>query len=143
MQLKHMYVNAANFYVEAFQTRPELANDLRLGHRFDAACAAALAGTTPGEDTASLEETDRRIWREQARHWLEEDLAQWAKLAASDKAADRVQTRAVLLRWKLERHLAAVRGKEALLKLQEAERGLWQKLWDDVDGVVILSNQKK
>jgi tetratricopeptide (TPR) repeat protein len=143
LQFKHRYVDAGNFFAVAFHGRPELANDLRTGNRFDAACAAALAGTVKGEGSAPLEETDRRIWREQARSWLEEDLALWTKLATSDRAADRVRTRAVLQHWKLERSLAGVRGKEALSKLPDSERPLWQKLWDDVDGVVSLSNQKK
>ncbi len=140
---KHLYNNATKFYADAFGIRPELANDLRLGHRFDAACAAALAGNGEGKDVASFTAIDRQTRREQARRWLAEDLALWTKLAASDKPMDRAQTRAALLRWKQERHLAGVRDKDALAKLSENERAVWQKLWDDVDALMSQLRQKK
>jgi tetratricopeptide (TPR) repeat protein len=133
---KHLYVSAGVFYAEAFGARPELANDLRNTNRFDAACAAALAGTGQGEDVAALQERDKQVWRERARHWLEEDLAQWSKLAASDKPPDRAMTRAAMFRWKQERYLAGIRNKDALQKLPEGERAVFQKLWDDVDAVL-------
>jgi tetratricopeptide (TPR) repeat protein len=133
---KHMYVNAGVFFAEAFGNRPELSNDLRNTNRYDAACAAALAGTGQGEDVAALQERDKQVWRERARHWLEEDLTLWSKLAASDKAADRALTRAAMFRWKQERYLAGIRNKDALLKLPEGERAVFQKLWDDVDAVL-------
>jgi hypothetical protein len=134
---KHMYVNAGVFFAEAFGARPELANDLlRNTNRFDAACAAALAGTGQGEDVAALQERDKQVWRERARHWLEEDLAQWGKLAASDKVGDRALARAAMFRWKQERHLAGIRNKDALQSLPEGERPVFQKLWDDVDAVL-------
>jgi tetratricopeptide (TPR) repeat protein len=133
---KHMYMNAGVFFAEAFGNRPELVGDLRNTNRFDAACAAALAGTGQGEDVAALQERDKQVWRERARHWLEEDLAQWSKLAASDNAADRALTRAAMFRWKQERYLAGIRNKDALLRLPEGERPVFQKLWDDVDVVL-------
>jgi hypothetical protein len=83
-----------------------------------------------------LQERDKQVWRERARHWLEEDLAQWSKLAASDKPPDRALARAAMLRWKQERYLAGIRNKDALQKLPESERTVFQKLWDDVDAVL-------
>jgi tetratricopeptide (TPR) repeat protein len=133
---KHLYVNAGVFYAEAFGARPELANDVRNNNRFDAACAAALAGTGQGDDVAALQERDKQVWRERARHWLEEDLAQWNKLAASDNPDDRAMTRAAMFRWKQERYLVGIRNKDALQKLPEGERDVLQKLWDDVDVVL-------
>ena len=41
------------------------------------------------------------------------------------------------------RNLAAVRNKEALQKLPEAERDEWQKFWEDVDGALNQLKQKK
>ncbi len=141
--LKHQFNNAAVFYAEAFNLRPEVANDLRLGYRFDAACAAALAGAGQGEDVASFQELDRQRQRTQARHWLQDDLGLWTKLAASDKGVDRALARAAMLRWKQERAFAGVRGKDALQKLNEGERVAWQKFWDDVDGLVKQLRQQK
>src|SRR5204863_1509606 len=43
-EYKKRYAAAERFYAEAFEAKPELAKDLRNGHRYNAACAAALAG---------------------------------------------------------------------------------------------------
>jgi tetratricopeptide (TPR) repeat protein len=139
---KHLYVNAAVFYGNAFDKRPELA-DVRTHNRLEAACAAVLAGTAQGEDNASLSDRARLGWRERARGWLEEDLAQWAKIASSGKWADRQFVRAGLLAMKQERDLSAVRNKDALQKLTESERALWQKFWEDVDALLNQLKQKK
>jgi hypothetical protein len=37
---------AARWYSEAFAAQPKLADDLNAGHRYEAACAAALAGVS-------------------------------------------------------------------------------------------------
>jgi len=141
--LKHLYNTSAVFYAEAFNNRPEMATDLRAGNRFDAACAAAMAGSGQGEDVASFQELDRHNRREQSRRWLEEDLALWTKIAASDKSADRTMVRAALLRWQQDPHLIGVRNKDALQKLLEPERSQWLKFWDDVEGVLNQMRQKK
>jgi len=143
LHYKHMYATAAVFYGDAFAVRPELANDLALENRFDAARAAVLAGTGQGEDNSPLSNLDRQTWRERARNWLKENLADLAKLAASDKVAARQAARYALLRWKQERDLRAVRNKEALEKLAEGERVVWQKFWDEVDAVLQQTRQKK
>jgi eukaryotic-like serine/threonine-protein kinase len=53
---------------------PQLAEDLRAGRRFNAACAAALAGCGRGDDGARLTEPELTALREQAREWLQLDL---------------------------------------------------------------------
>src|SRR5262249_6257908 len=58
---------AARFYAEAFAADPKLADDLRTGARYYAACAAALAGCGRGKDAKSLDEKERGRLRQQAR----------------------------------------------------------------------------
>ena len=41
---------AARFYEEAFAAQPKLADDLGAAHRYNAACAAALAGCGQSKD---------------------------------------------------------------------------------------------
>ena len=57
---------AARLYSDAFATDPLLAEDLRAGHRFQAARAAALAGCGLGLDGTKLSMAERTPWRRQA-----------------------------------------------------------------------------
>ena len=63
---KH-YATAARLYAEALAATPQLTEDLRAGHRFNAARAAALAGGGHGDDVAGLGEPEREALRKQAR----------------------------------------------------------------------------
>ncbi len=56
---KQHYAAAARFYGEAFAEKPQLADDLSTGNRYNAACAAALAGCGRGKDAGSLDEMER------------------------------------------------------------------------------------
>src|SRR5262249_31542578 len=51
-------------------------------HRYNAACAAALAAAGEGSDGSTLGELDRLSWRVQASVWLRADLAAWAAALA-------------------------------------------------------------
>ncbi|MHC4941159.1 MAG: serine/threonine-protein kinase [Planctomycetota bacterium] len=73
------HATSARFYKEAFGREPKLAADFRSGGRYNAACAAALAGqhaqarTWLREDVdlmKTLPRTARRAIRERARHAL-------------------------------------------------------------------------
>src|SRR5262249_981909 len=99
-------------------------------HRYDAACYAALAAAGQGRDAGALDEKEKTRLRQQALGWLNADLAHWSKEATSAKPADRDLVRQRLQHWKQDTDLAGVRG-AALAQLPEAERQLWQKLWDD------------
>ena len=92
---KH-YATAARLYAEALAATPQLTEDLRAGHRFNAARAAALAGGGHGDDAAGLGEPERAGLRKQARNWLRLDLAAWAKKVDTGTAADRIQARKTL-----------------------------------------------
>src|SRR5262249_46971623 len=68
--LKRLHHQAAPFYEKAFADHPSLAADLEKGHRYEAACAAALVGAGQARDAAKLHAPQRARWRKQALDWL-------------------------------------------------------------------------
>jgi tetratricopeptide (TPR) repeat protein/predicted Ser/Thr protein kinase len=107
---KKLYADSARLYGEAVAEDPALADDPRNGLRYDAACAAAMAGS-----------------RAQALAWLRADLA------AHANGADRAATLRTLEQWAKDPDLASVRDR--IDDLPEAEREGWKKLWADVDAL--------
>jgi tetratricopeptide (TPR) repeat protein len=128
---KH-YAAAARFYGEAFASQPGLAENLAAGHRYNAACAAALAGCGEGQDAAALDEKERGQLRRQALDWLRTDLEAWRRLPTKEPDKARLGVTQQMSHWLSDPDFAGVRGPEALAKLPEAERPAWQKLWQDV-----------
>jgi serine/threonine-protein kinase len=133
-QAKHLHRAAARFYTEAFAAQPRLADDLQAGHRYNAACVAALA--TGGAGAAKLGDKERADLRRQVLDWLRADLKAWAQ------ATDQVLVQRTLQHWQKDTDLASVRDKEALAKLPPAERDAWQKLWTDVADLLTKSAGK-
>jgi serine/threonine-protein kinase len=129
---KQCYAASARLYRGAFAAGPQLATDLGKARRYNAACAAALAGCGQGKDAAGLDTKGRAAWRRQALAWLRADLAARDKLAPRNKAA----VRQTMLHWRQDSDFAGVRDKEMLDRLPEAERAAWQKLWADVDALL-------
>jgi serine/threonine-protein kinase len=74
------YAAAARLLAEAFEVQPAFAKDVKVGHRYDAARAAALAGCGKGRDTPPLGGQERARWRAQALTWLKAELAGFRKL---------------------------------------------------------------
>jgi serine/threonine-protein kinase len=128
---KKQYVAAARFYAEAFATQPALASDLRAPHRYDAACAAALAGCGRGRDGKALGDKERARLRWQALRWLRADLEQYAPFVDNGPAPALTSIKQRLQRWQEDTDFARVRG-DALTRLPQAEREAWAKLWADV-----------
>jgi serine/threonine protein kinase/Flp pilus assembly protein TadD len=131
--LKRLHGAAVRFYADAFAAEPPLAE--RLGpHRYNAACAAALAGCGQGKEADRLDDKERARLRRQALDWLRADLAAWGRLL--DKGPDQARAAARLIKvlqsWPADADFAGVRGPEALAKLPESERRPWQQFWDDV-----------
>ncbi len=123
----------ASLYADAFAVAPLLAEDVRSGHRFTAARAAALAGCGRGEDAASLDQEEQTRWRKRALAWLKLDVAAWAKKVDSGAAADRVLVRQRLTAWRTDPDLTGVSESGALNKLSALERKEWLVLWKEVD----------
>jgi serine/threonine-protein kinase len=130
--VKQHYATAARLYAEALAAKPELTEDLRAGHRFNAARAAALAGGGQGDDAAGLSGPEKEGLRKQAREWLRLDLAAWARRVDTGKEGDRIQARKTLSPWRAEPDLAGLRDPDALAKLNPAERQDCQALWQEV-----------
>jgi serine/threonine protein kinase/tetratricopeptide (TPR) repeat protein len=125
---------SARFWAEAFEAQPTLAGDLKAQHRYNAACAAALAGCGQGKDTDKLDDKERARLRRQALDWLRADLEAWRRLldAKPDKTRSAAAVTQVLGHWLEDPDFASVRGPEALANLPEAERRAWQELWSGV-----------
>jgi serine/threonine-protein kinase len=130
--IKKHYATAARLYAEAFAATPQLTEDLRAGHRFNAARAAALAGGGHGDDAAGLREPERAGLRRQARDWLRLDLDAWAKKVDTGTEADRIQAQKTLAPWRDDPDLAGLRDADPLARLPAAERQECQKLLQDV-----------
>jgi tetratricopeptide (TPR) repeat protein len=134
-QHKKQYAAAARFYADAFARQPALADDLNKQHRYEAACAAALAGCGQGKDAGRLDDKERTRLRRQALDWLRADLSAYRRLLDKepDKAHRLVHER--MRHWQQDKDFAGVRGANALTELPEAERQEWRKLWQDVEAL--------
>jgi hypothetical protein len=109
-------------------------------NRYDAACAAALAGGGAGVDAPS-DAAGRAALRAKALAWLRADLGVRQGQAASAKPADRRKAGEVLAHWLMDSDLAGVRDPGPLAKLPAAERQGWEKFWADVRATLALARQ--
>jgi serine/threonine-protein kinase len=133
---KTHYAAAARFYRDAFATEAKRARAVPVGARYDAACAAALAGCGQGKDADKLDDKERACWRRQALDWLREDLPWWDKALKSGNAQTTTQVRQQMRHWQADRYLAGVRARDALARLPVEERKQWERLWSDVDALL-------
>ena len=118
------------------RAQPTLADPLQSLHRYNAACAAALAAAGQGEDTGKLDGKERARLRNQALGWLRDDLAAWGKVTDGGPPQAKAAAQQTLKHWQEDSDLAGIRDKDALDKLPEAERADWKKLWADVDALL-------
>jgi Tfp pilus assembly protein PilF len=138
---KKRYLAAARFYTEAFAAEPKLANDLGTSCRYNAARAAALAGCGQGADAASLDEKELARLRRQALNWLQTDLSAWGQLLKKEPVKARATVKKTLRHWRQDSDFDGVRG-DALIKLPEAERQMWQQLWAAVEQMLKNASDK-
>jgi serine/threonine protein kinase/Flp pilus assembly protein TadD len=136
---KQLFVAAARWYGEAFTAQPSLAGDLAGGHRYNAACAAALAGCGQGKDATDLGAEERARLRRQALDWLRADLDAWRRVLEKGPEQARPVVVKQMQHWQQDSDFAGVRGPQALAKLPAAERGAWQRLWADVADMLARS----
>jgi tetratricopeptide (TPR) repeat protein len=133
------YALAARLYADAFAADPKLADDLRAANRLHAAAAAAAAGCGQGQEVARLDEMEKARLRRQALNWLQADLAVWTTHAQSNRPQARAAVQQALRAWQRDAALAGVRDPAARAALPEAERQAWQKLWQEVEAVLVRS----
>jgi tetratricopeptide (TPR) repeat protein len=131
------YATSARLFAEALEAAPTLADDLEAAHRYNAACAAALAGCGKGRDDPSPDDAGRTKLRGQALDWLRADLALRRRQLDTDAAA----ARRALDHWRRDPDLAGVRDADTLAALPEAERDDWRALWVEVDRLLERSGK--
>jgi hypothetical protein len=129
------YAAAERFYEEFFAAQPALADDLSSGRRYNAACAAALAGCGQGQDATDLDDKERARLRKQALDWLHVDLGAWRRLLEKGPDKARPAVAKTMQHWLADPDFAGVRGDAALAKLPEVEHPPWQKLWAEVESL--------
>jgi serine/threonine protein kinase/Flp pilus assembly protein TadD len=126
LEYKRRYVASVRFFDVAYAASPPLPEDQATIHRYNAACAAALACCGRGEDAGSLDDKDRVRLRNQALKWLQ------AALPGMSATSSRQQVLRTLKHWLNDPALAGLRDPEALARLPAGERQDWQKLWAEV-----------
>ena len=133
---KQLHGASARFWEVAFKSQPSIADELTSYNRYNAACAAALAGCGQGKDDPPLDGTTKARWRKQALDWLRADLAAWSKAVADHTSTSRDYAPQTLQHWKADPDLAALRDPAALAKLPEDEQKACRALWSDVDALL-------
>jgi serine/threonine-protein kinase len=126
----------ARLYADAFAADLALANDLVAGYRYNAARAAAQAGTGHGADATGLSEKEKARWRTQARQWLRADLTTRTRALDSASPAMKSAQLFALTHWKTEPDLACLRYPDELNKLPPDERTESLALWTDLAAVL-------
>jgi hypothetical protein len=138
-RFKKHYVASFRFFTEAFANDATLADDMLQQHRYNAACAAALAGCGQGNDADKLDDTERERLRRQAVAWLRTDLAYWTEHVDSD----RPRVNSTLRWWQQDPDLIGIRDKDAVAKLPADEREACEKLWADVAELLKKASEQK
>jgi tetratricopeptide (TPR) repeat protein len=128
-EYKKQYAAAAGLYTDAFVEDPKQI----LQHRYNAACAAALAGCSQGRDDGKLHDRERGRLRRLALNWLRADLAVVAKRVQEGKADAILQAESYLAHWQSDPDFTGVRADKAVAALPESDQAAWGKLWADVD----------
>jgi hypothetical protein len=136
---RRLYLSAARLFAVAFARQPQLA----VAHRYNAAWAAALAGTGQSKDTAGLDDTTRAELRYSALSWLQDQLAVLNRQLGDMRPGSSEQVLKALQHWRTDSDLAAVRDPAALAKLHEAEQVAWLNLWAQVDSLLARTTPSK
>jgi tetratricopeptide (TPR) repeat protein len=141
-QLKRLHAATARLYREAVAAQPGLVASPANGLRYNAACAAALAGCGSGEDAAQLTDAERAGLRQQALDWLRADLAAWRGLLVKEPDKSRPAVAQKMQHWLRDPDFNGVRGSAALSKLPAAERKSWRALWSNVAATLARAQPK-
>ncbi len=139
---KKLHAGSARLWSEAFQAQPKLADDMQVQNRYNAACAAALAGSGQGKDDPPLDDAAKTRWRKQAIDWLKADLAAWSKTLDTGPPQARQAISQTLQHWKADTDLAGIREPAALAKLPADEQTTCRAIWSRVDALLAKSGPK-
>ena len=139
---KKFYSHAASLWDNAFKAEPALADDMTAANRYNAACAAALAGSGNSKDDPPLESSTKGRWYKQALAWLRDDLNSWTKIV------DRLYLAKILVsqtldHWKVDPDLRGIRDEDALVQRPEDEKSACRSLWARLDALLEKSGGPK
>jgi tetratricopeptide (TPR) repeat protein len=134
-RVKSLYAASARMYAGAFATEPKPATALGTNYRYQAACAAALAGTAEGKDDPKPDAAERARWRKKAVEWLRADLALWADRVKTPSGRSSALT--MLMQWRRDKALAGIREPAELAKLPEPERADYIRFWGEVQELFV------
>jgi hypothetical protein len=139
---KKLYHTAAGLYTGAFAADPKWALDFMTGHRYNAACCAALAAAGQSVEVVKLDDKERARHRKQALDWLRADLTLYGEQLETGNPAARSAVQQKLLHWQKDIDLAGVRGAAALAKLTVDEQKAWTQLWADLAELLKKAQEK-
>jgi serine/threonine protein kinase/tetratricopeptide (TPR) repeat protein len=128
----HLPAMAARAYARAFSLKPELVANPAAGHRYNAACAATLAGSGQVPDPSAATTDERARLRGQSLEWLRADLACWRQRLDLDPKGARADVVQQMGHWQTDPDLSGVRDPAGLARLTGPERSHWQRLWRGV-----------
>jgi tetratricopeptide (TPR) repeat protein len=131
---RRRYVLAVRCYSWLFRTDPARADDLGKGHRYNAACCAAMAAAGKDEEMTTIGVEEWGDLTGLALKWLRADLALRASQAKGPKRSQEIRER--LAHWKKDPNLASVRDPACLAAMSPSDRKAWEALWADVDTVL-------
>ena len=105
---KALHATAARLWAEALAADPKLGDDRQAQHRYNAACAAALAGSGQGKDDPKPDDAAKAKLRKQALDWLKAELSAWKRVSmivdARQQGARRQDARPLEARPRPRRH---------------------------------------
>src|SRR5690606_27211474 len=110
---------ATHLWDDALKHDPKLAADRKTQHRYNAACAAALAAAGTGEGDPKPDDATRAKLRGQALGWLRAELDTWSKALDTQDPKARAVVDRILRHWQRDPDLAGVRDQAGLDRLPE------------------------
>ncbi len=129
---KSLHSASEKLFAEALANNPKLADDRQAQHRYNAACAAALAASGAGKDGPPPDDTAKAKLRDEALEWLKAELAVWTKLLESSPPHAQSSIAETLKQWQEDTDLTGIRDPIALDAMPESERADWRRLWAEV-----------
>ena len=123
------FAGAARLWAEALDREPKLGDDRQTQHRYNAACAAALAAAGQGKEEPPLDDAAKARLRRQALNWLTAERTAWGQLVETGPPQIRPAVVQTLSHWREDSDLAGIRDADALSKLPPDERAAFTQLW--------------
>jgi serine/threonine protein kinase/Flp pilus assembly protein TadD len=131
--MKQWFGAAATFFDRAINAERSWMEAPTFNRRYEAACAAVLAGGPRDKGPDKFDTAARGKFRQKALTWLRIELAARQKLFEQSSDKVRITTRTTMQHWQIDLNLATVRDPAELNHLSEVERRPWQQLWADVE----------